>query len=764
MNKLPRFTQLAVQLFSILFFLNIQHSAQGAEGLGFAPQNPEIAIKGNAGVFIGINSFEFSKAMSLNYAVNDAIAMAHAFVFDLRLIPAMNCWLLIDGEPTGESAVAQLKALKDAGVEPTKGTKTKLIIGLKQAADVAKADSDLLVYYVSSHGFEEEGVPYVLGADSYPTLLKDTGLKVSVFDELFKRSTAKKKILFIDACRETSGGTKGGGQSAAALFSQSFDDAQGQATLMSCDSGQKSYEAEEHKLGIFTHYVVKNLKEGNEGDSRGLVTLGSLSEYVAREVHNWAKRNRSSSAEKELQSPFIKGPVLARNIPFRLSIKGSEIQVRRKDGLKHLTSSVLAQNQPLPSQLLDEVRNALDTYTGAQLDEILSQLQLLATDTPPARTNFRRFWKDFSQSMQPLLVKTPLKGKRAKEGQKISLTAEVEGPSGKEFIWEYQRFDQGTWQRLDAPNQSELIISNALASNSGRYKLTVLAGDQKLVIGPVELTVLSKPKIITNPEALTLTEGEKGTLSVGAVGDNIEYAWEFKPFGKSSWKPLEAVSSSYTIPKALVSLAGDYRVTVRNESGSAMSSTAKVTISELIKPPVFFIQPLDQETTEFSDVTFTCEAEGSEPINYEWEKLSENDSLWRPIGKKTRQLVLQKIAKSDAGRYRAKVTNVGGEMVSKSASLSVRSAATKFTMFINPSVIHTVEGASIYAEGAGFFVKTLVAMKLPSTFNSSYSWQIQWLPQFGGGFSQVKVNGDIVNVFPNGFGGYFERPTGRLIP
>src|SRR5215469_14602145 len=121
---------------------------------------PGIAIKGNAGVFVGVNTFTEDKTLNhLDYAVNDAIGLAHTLVLELRLIPKENCWLLISGDPVGTNAEAQLKDLEDAGIQPEKAARTPVLKALDQASVASDSDQDLIVVSVSSHGFEEKGVP-----------------------------------------------------------------------------------------------------------------------------------------------------------------------------------------------------------------------------------------------------------------------------------------------------------------------------------------------------------------------------------------------------------------------------------------------------------------------------------------------------------------------------------------------------------------------------------------------------------------------------
>lgn len=292
-------------------------AAPGGRGITVVPVSA-LAPGGNAGLFVGINEFRVDTAVRpLNFAVNDAIAQAHLFVVELKLLPGTNTHLALSGEPGGEKAKAQLEALIKDGVQRVDAAKAHIMRSLLSITGVAGQPSDLLVVSISSHGFEERGVAYILPSDGLRGALEDTGLNLSSVELKLAQSKAGKRLLLIDACREQPvTGTKGLGDSMSAGFRSALASAEGQAVLASCDAGQLSLEDPKLGHGLFTFFLLKALRGEAGADTRGFITLGTVSDYVAKSVHDWVGRNKPTTDQRFAQQPWFKGPKIAEQIPL----------------------------------------------------------------------------------------------------------------------------------------------------------------------------------------------------------------------------------------------------------------------------------------------------------------------------------------------------------------------------------------------------------------------------------------------------------------
>ncbi len=89
------------------------------------------------------------------------------------------------------------------------------------------------------------------------------------------------------------------------------------------------------------------------------------------------------------------------------------------------------------------------------------------------------------------------------------------------------------------------------------------------------------PVISSQPASITVPEGQPATFSVSATGAlPLSYQWK-----KNGVNIAGATSSSYTIAHTQQSDAGQYRVTVSNNYGSATSNNATLTVSAFNASP-----------------------------------------------------------------------------------------------------------------------------------------------------------------------------------
>ena len=73
-------------------------------------------------------------------------------------------------------------------------------------------------------------------------------------------------------------------------------------------------------------------------------------------------------------------------------------------------------------------------------------------------------------------------------------------------------------------------------------------------------------------------------------------------------------------------------------------------------------------------VSFTVQATGTHPLNYQWEWKSAGSKEWKPCnaeGSDGVKITIPSVQKSDEGQYRCVVNNIAGSQKSKPARLEV---------------------------------------------------------------------------------------------
>lgn len=352
---------------------------------------------GNAAMFVGVNEFTDDSLRALRFAVNDAIAQADLFVTQLCIIPASNAVLLVSGTPSTPALRAKLESLRQAGVHIGRATRTEMFRQFNFVANVPRAKSDLIVISFSTHGFERDGIAYVMPEDGNRSFLADTGFRLKTAEQVLERSFAGKRLLLVDACREKVGtDDKSIGGEMTEKWREALAMAQGQAVLASCDVGQFSYEDPNLNHGVFTHFLLSAMAGQAPVDERGFITFGGVSDFVSSGVRNWVVKNKPGLAVGQAQRPWFKGPNDAREIPLAVSNiaadRQRELEARRRKALNYLTDARKAQRTLISAQAEEDIEAAANKLSGAKLEELLEQLEDLQAPSAARVKAFMSWW------------------------------------------------------------------------------------------------------------------------------------------------------------------------------------------------------------------------------------------------------------------------------------------------------------------------------------------------------------------------------------
>jgi formylglycine-generating enzyme required for sulfatase activity len=168
---------------------------------------------------------------------------------------------------------------------------------LRELSDAVTPNEGTILFFFGGHGFTYKGSNYLATFGVTADDLDGEGLAVKDVEELLRASKARRKLLFIDACRNDPG------QAARSTGQRSFETlqaAEGIRVLFSTKEGRVSYEDEALRQGVFTYFLAKGL-EGEAAGADGLVTFRDLADYVT-------DRMRAYTVERgQLQIPFEAG-------------------------------------------------------------------------------------------------------------------------------------------------------------------------------------------------------------------------------------------------------------------------------------------------------------------------------------------------------------------------------------------------------------------------------------------------------------------------
>lgn len=168
--------------------------------------------------------------------------------------------------------------------------------------------------------------------------------------------------------------------------------------------------------------------------------------------------------------------------------------------------------------------------------------------------------------------------------------------------------------------------------------------------------------------------GSTASFKVVASGTGLQYQWQYKKSGATSWTSWSGkTAATLTVTASSTNGGCQYRCKVSNAGGTVYSSAATLTVTTAAKPTIT-TQPKSVSVGIGESVTFTCAATGEGTLSYQWQYKKAGESSWTNWSGATRTYFSVKgSATNNQCQYRCVVTNEGGSVNSSAATLSVAS-------------------------------------------------------------------------------------------
>jgi len=193
-------------------------------------------------------------------------------------------------------------ALKNQGylvrlLTDSQATRSMIRRSIREMADAVENDQGTFLFFFGGHGFTFKNQNYLAPYGVTIDDLEGDGFAINDLESLLATSKAKRKLVFIDACRNDPGeGSRGVEQRSFAKLNA----AEGLKIMFSTKEGRLSYEDDRLQQGIFTYFLVRALN-GEAAGPDGLVTFRDMSDFVTEKM-------RAYTVERgQVQVPFEAG-------------------------------------------------------------------------------------------------------------------------------------------------------------------------------------------------------------------------------------------------------------------------------------------------------------------------------------------------------------------------------------------------------------------------------------------------------------------------
>jgi hypothetical protein len=385
-------------------------SAAQCEAASFRPED-------SAGLFVGIRHFLDSEGkarlVEVPFAVDDAVDLAHLFVFDLKLLRPAKATLALSGEPQKAESKERLELLERAGARRTDARFTTILEQIGRARNTA-GEAGLLLLTFATHGYTASGTQLLLGQDSVLEFLDATGLPVEKILDHASTSKAPRQVVLIDACRERVNPRRAANAEPGAALSRSFEKAiggaRGMALLCAATAGGYSYDDQKSRNGVFSAAVLRGLRGAALHDERGFITPATLGVFVDGEVKAWVRENAPGDGATRGIS-YTVDDLRSGSMPLawkrRAALAGAERTRRLVAVLKGTRS------EHLTALMGEEAAWATANFEESQLEPLNARLEKLEQFGPDYAEALSAWWQaEGRRQFAPLTVDVDTPGGR----------------------------------------------------------------------------------------------------------------------------------------------------------------------------------------------------------------------------------------------------------------------------------------------------------------------------------------------------------------
>lgn len=163
----------------------------------------------------------------------------------------------------------------------SQATRDAILDRIEQVGKTLPEGDGTLIFYFSGHGLAENNTNYLASFGAVAGRLQSSALSLKEVEAEIRKTQAPRAVLFIDACRDPlPTGSKGANRGFI------YEKSEGMKVLFATKFGEKSYERDELKQGVFSHFLNRALR-GQAAEADGLITFDSLTRYVQQGTADW---------------------------------------------------------------------------------------------------------------------------------------------------------------------------------------------------------------------------------------------------------------------------------------------------------------------------------------------------------------------------------------------------------------------------------------------------------------------------------------------
>nr|MBQ6241610.1 immunoglobulin domain-containing protein [Lachnospiraceae bacterium] len=277
-----------------------------------------------------------------------------------------------------------------------------------------------------------------------------------------------------------------------------------------------------------------------------------------------------------------------------------------------------------------------------------------------------------TDDVEPPVITSNPKSVTVNEGETATFKVRAAG-TDLTYQWWYRKSPSESYTKVKNNGTSATYKLTTQARHNGyQYKCRVRNSAGVVQSTVATLTVVSPPKITTEPKSVTVAEGEVATFKVAASGTGLTYQWWYRKSPSESFTKVKnnGTSATYKLTTQARHNGYEYKCRVRNSAGVVQSNYVKLTV---VTEPDIVTQPKSTTVNAGQTATFKVTASGT-GLKYQWWYRTSSSGSWTKVTvngtSATYKVTAQ--ARHNGYQYKCKITNIAGSVITNVVKLTVK--------------------------------------------------------------------------------------------
>ena len=180
--------------------------------------------------------------------------------------------------------------------------------------------------------------------------------------------------------------------------------------------------------------------------------------------------------------------------------------------------------------------------------------------------------------LKPKIVVQPKKA--TVENGEVATFKVVAAGTGLKYQWYYSKDNGAKWVKWSGKTKASVKVTAKESNNGTLYRCVIKNTKGSVTTSKVRMTVNGvKPRVMTQPKAVTVAAGKTAKFTVAAAGVKPTYQWQVSKDGGKKWTNVkDATSTTLSFKTVKKNNGWLYRCVITNEFGSVNSKGVKLTI------------------------------------------------------------------------------------------------------------------------------------------------------------------------------------------